>query len=224
MPKNAQIKFILVTTKEGKQFFPAFTDADEAAKLKVSPEQAKKVQLVVRTLKDYDRMMVNGNLGVGVAVAGSFSLVRFRSLPGKSTDIAIVFLAMGAGLATGMGYVFFAVAMSAVVCLIFFASSRTSFLDSDPTYRYLRITIPEDLEYASVFDGIFKEYTKYSHLEQMRTVNLGSMICFFVALFHSMGCSSVGSSTSTHLPSWKVATFQPVSARNSPSSSALKTM
>jgi uncharacterized membrane protein YhiD involved in acid resistance len=120
-------------------------------------------------------MMVNGNLGVGVAVAGSFSLVRFRSLPGKSTDIAIVFLAMGAGLATGMGYVFFAVAMSAVVCLIFFAFSRTSFLESDPTYRYLRITIPEDLEYASVFDGIFKEYTKYSHLEQMRTVNLGSM-------------------------------------------------
>jgi hypothetical protein len=57
MPKNAQIKFILVTTKEGKQFFPAFTDADEAAKLKVSPEQAKKVQLVVRTLKDYDRMV-----------------------------------------------------------------------------------------------------------------------------------------------------------------------
>lgn len=59
-------------------------------------------------------MMVNGSLGVGVAVAGSFSLVRFRSLPGKASDIVILFLAMGLGLCTGMGYVMFA------LCIFFF--------------------------------------------------------------------------------------------------------
>ena len=29
-------------------------------------------------------MMVNGNVGTGVAVAGAFSLVRFRSVPGRN--------------------------------------------------------------------------------------------------------------------------------------------
>ena len=29
-------------------------------------------------------MMVNGNIGTGIAVAGAFSLVRFRSIPGNA--------------------------------------------------------------------------------------------------------------------------------------------
>ena len=48
-------------------------------------------------------MMVNGNVGAGVAVAGAFSLVRFRSVPGTAKEIGTIFLAMGAGLAAGMG-------------------------------------------------------------------------------------------------------------------------
>lgn len=48
-------------------------------------------------------MMVNGNVGAGVAVAGAFSLVRFRSVPGTAKEIGVLFLAMGAGLIAGMG-------------------------------------------------------------------------------------------------------------------------
>ena len=53
-------------------------------------------------------MMVNGNVGAGVAVAGAFSLVRFRSVPGTAREIGTLFLAMGAGLIAGMGYLGFA--------------------------------------------------------------------------------------------------------------------
>ena len=49
-------------------------------------------------------MMVNGNVGAGVAVAGAFSLVRFRSAPGSAREIGAIFAAMGAGLMAGMGY------------------------------------------------------------------------------------------------------------------------
>ena len=48
-------------------------------------------------------LLVNGNLGAGVAVSGAFGLVRFRSAPGLARDITCIFLAMTLGLATGMG-------------------------------------------------------------------------------------------------------------------------
>ena len=120
-------------------------------------------------------MMVNGNLGVGVAVAGSFSLVKFRSLPGKASDILIIFAAMGLGLATGMGYVVFAAAAAVVFALFYFLFASTSLLAADSSYRSLRITIPEDLDYIESFDDIFEKYTKKAEEQAVRTINLGIM-------------------------------------------------
>lgn len=120
-------------------------------------------------------MMVNGNLGVGVAVAGSFSLVKFRSLPGKASDILIIFAAMGLGLATGMGYVVFAAAAAVLFALVYFVFSSTSILAADSSYRSLRITIPEDLDYIESFSDIFEKYTKKAEEQAVRTINLGTM-------------------------------------------------
>ena len=47
-------------------------------------------------------MLVNGNVGAGVAVAGAFGLVRFRSVPGTAKEIGAIFTAMAAGLACGI--------------------------------------------------------------------------------------------------------------------------
>ena len=120
-------------------------------------------------------MMVNGNLGVGVAVAGSFSLVRFRSLPGKASDIAAVFLAMAAGLACGTGYATFALTMTIGICLISYGLYKSGLFSQPESLRYLTITIPEDLDYANVFADIFKSFTKYHKLTAMKTVNLGAL-------------------------------------------------
>ena len=120
-------------------------------------------------------MMVNGNLGVGVAVAGSFSLVKFRSLPGKASDILVIFLSMAVGLCTGMGYVVFAMALSIILCMILLVFAKTSILATDTSYRNLRIIIPEDLDYTDVFKDIFRKYTKKAEIQSVRTMNLGTM-------------------------------------------------
>ena len=120
-------------------------------------------------------IMVNGNLGVGVAVAGSFSLVRFRSLPGKASDIAVVFLAMAAGLACGTGYVGYAILASVVISGLFVLFSRSTLFTPDPSHRYVTITIPEDLDYAGAFEDIFRKYAKHAQLISMKTVNLGAL-------------------------------------------------
>lgn len=120
-------------------------------------------------------MLVNGNIGVGVAVAGSFALVRFRSLPGKASDILIVFMAMAVGLCTGMGYAAVALISTAIGVLLYWIYAETGIFHEDPSFRSLRITIPESLDYTTVFDDIFKEYTKSHFIETVRTTNMGTM-------------------------------------------------
>lgn len=120
-------------------------------------------------------MMVNGNLGVGVAVAGSFSLVRFRSLPGRAGDILVIFLAMGLGLCCAMGYALFAVLLAVILSACMILLSLTPVLAPEKTYRNLRITIPDDLDYTTVFDDVFRKYTKKAEIEMVRTINLGTM-------------------------------------------------
>ena len=122
-------------------------------------------------------MMVNGNIGAGVAVAGAFSLVRFRSAPGSAKEIVTIFLAMGTGLIAGMGYLgfsaLFTLIMSAV--FLFYNLLASGGVRRDAVCKTLKITIPEDLDYTGAFDDIFAEYTKKSELIKVKTTNMGSM-------------------------------------------------
>ena len=119
--------------------------------------------------------MVSGNLGTGVAVAGAFSLVRFRSVPGDGKDICSVFLAMAVGLATGTGYITIAVILTAVVGLISILYTSTPFGETKAADKELIVTIPESLDYHDIFDDLFREYTSRSELVRVRTSNMGSL-------------------------------------------------
>ena len=121
--------------------------------------------------------MVNGSIGAGIAVAGAFSLVRFRSVPGTAKEICAIFLAMATGLATGMGYLGLATAFTAILALVILLSSRFDFGTKKNANRYksIRIMIPEDLDYTGVFDDLFAEYTSSCELVNVRTTNMGSM-------------------------------------------------
>ncbi len=122
-------------------------------------------------------MMVNGNVGAGVAVAGAFSLVRFRSVPGTAKEICTLFLAMGAGLIAGMGYLGFAALFTLVMCMMFFVYNRLDFgaKKNAAAYKTFTIVIPEDLDYTGVFDDIFKAYTVSFDLTRVKSTNMGSM-------------------------------------------------
>lgn len=120
-------------------------------------------------------MMVNGNIGAGVAVAGAFSLVRFRSVPGTAREIGAIFLAMGTGLVCGMGYLGFAVLFAIILGLAMLIYTLAGFGKQSDRTRLLRITIPEELNYTEVFSDIFQKYTSSYKLIQAKTTNLGSM-------------------------------------------------
>lgn len=122
-------------------------------------------------------MMVNGNIGAGVAVAGAFSLVRFRSAPGSAKEIVTIFLAMGAGLIAGMGYLGFAALFTVVMCIMLVVYDFLSSVDGrdGALTKTIKITIPEDLDYTGAFEDIFTEFTKKHELVRVKTTNMGSM-------------------------------------------------
>lgn len=120
-------------------------------------------------------LMVNGNIGAGVAVAGAFSLVRFRSAPGTAREIGTIFAAMGLGLIMGMGYIGYSVLFTVLIGLAMLIYSNLSKDNQKALRRNLKITIPENLNYTDVFDEILNKYTKSYKLIQVKTSNMGSL-------------------------------------------------
>lgn len=122
-------------------------------------------------------MLVNGNIGAGIAVAGAFSLVRFRSAQGTAKEICIIFIAMASGLALGMGYIAYAVIFILIAgsALIIFSSTKIWERKPNLKEKRLQITIPEGLDYTTIFDDLLIKYTEKAELIKVKSVNMGSM-------------------------------------------------
>jgi hypothetical protein len=125
------------------------------------------VQLVI--------MLVNGNIGTGIAVMGAFSLVRFRSIPGTAKDISAIFLSMAIGLATGIGYLGIATIFVIIMGVVSLIYGYVPLSDNKETEKNLRVTIPETLDYETIFDDLFARYTTSHSLEMVKTSNMGSL-------------------------------------------------
>lgn len=125
------------------------------------------VQLVI--------MVVNGNLGAGVAVMGAFSLVRFRSIPGSAREISSIFFAMAVGLSAGMGYLMVAFLFLIIIGIVTMLLNTFHFGERKTAEKELKITIPENLNYAGLFDDLFDQYTNGATLMRVKTTNMGSL-------------------------------------------------
>ena len=120
-------------------------------------------------------MLVGSNIARAFSLAGAFALVRFRSVPGDSKDIASVFFAMAIGLSTGMGYLGFAFSATAIIGLIYLVLMRSGYAVRKRVEKELKITIPEDMNYQGAFDDLFDKYTKKNSLDRIKTTNLGTL-------------------------------------------------
>lgn len=120
-------------------------------------------------------MLVNGNVGAGVAVGGVFALTRFRSAQGTAKEITHIFLSMAIGLTLGLGFVGVAIVLAIVVEALSFVFTITKFGIINDNRRTLKVTIPENLDYTTLFDDLFEKYTTSNMLEKVKLRNLGTM-------------------------------------------------
>lgn len=120
-------------------------------------------------------MLVNGNLGAGVAVAGAFTLVRFRSVPGTAREIAAIFTSMAIGLALGMGCIGIAVIFFVIIAAFTLILTAINFGAPSKHEKSLKITIPESFDYTGLFDEVFEKFGVKVSLRKIRTTNMGTL-------------------------------------------------
>ena len=120
-------------------------------------------------------MLVNGNIGAGLAVAGTFAMVRFRSAVGSAKEITGLFYSVAIGLACGMGYVGFAAIFFVIIALFEFCMKKSNFGNAGGSYSKLKITIPENMDYDGLFEDVFEKYTKRHELVKVKTTNMGTL-------------------------------------------------
>lgn len=120
-------------------------------------------------------MLVSGSLGAAVAVGGVFALTRFRSAQGSAREITQIFLSMAVGLVTGLGYIFIAIVLVAIIETMAIIFSITKFGESSSKRRTLKVSIPEELDYTEIFDDLFDKYTTNATLIRVKLKNLGTI-------------------------------------------------
>ncbi|MCR5543171.1 MAG: DUF4956 domain-containing protein [Eubacterium sp.] len=135
-------------------------------------------------------ILVNGNIGAGVAVAGAFSLVRFRSTPGKGQEITSIFLAMAVGLATGMGYIGVAILFTILLSILNLILNIAKFGNVDERHRMLKIMVPENIDYEGKFEDIFDKYLSDYTYEEVKTSNMGSLYKITLSVVLKTGIST----------------------------------
>ena len=120
---------------------------------------------------------VNGNIGAGVAIGGAFGLIRFRSAQGSADELATILIAMGSGIAFGMGYLGYGVIILIGLSLAYFLIATLPIFEHQSLAedKMLKITIPESLEYNGTFDDTFDHYLKKYENAGVKTTGMGSM-------------------------------------------------
>lgn len=120
-------------------------------------------------------ILVGGNIARAFSMAGVFTLVRFRSMPGDSKDLSFVFGSMAIGIASGLGYLTIAASIALFLAFIFIVTNIIGLGKIKIEMKMLKIVIPEDLNYTEVFNDIFAQYIKTITLQRVKTTNLGAL-------------------------------------------------
>lgn len=120
-------------------------------------------------------LFVGSNIARAFSLAGTLSIIRFRSAPGDPKDIGFIFFAIAAGLACGVGLFGYGALFVLFLCLVILAVEHARLFTPKAIQKTLRITIPENLNYQGAFDDILEKYTQKYTLSRIRTTDLGSL-------------------------------------------------
>jgi len=120
-------------------------------------------------------LFVGSNIARAFSMAGTLSIIRFRSEPGDAKDIGFIFFAVAVGLSCGVGLYAYGALFTVVLCAALIAIEKTRAFSAKHVRKHLKITIPESLNYEHAFDDVLNKYTSRHELTKIRTTDLGSL-------------------------------------------------
>ena len=129
-------------------------------------------------------IFIGSNIARAFSLAGTLSIIRFRSTAGDAKDIGFIFFDIAAGLACGVGLYGYGAVFVIILCIVLIISEKVHLFEPKTAQKLLKITIPEDLNYDGAFDDILDKYTKEHSLTKIKTTDLGSLfeLCYNVSL------------------------------------------
>ncbi|MBQ4110795.1 MAG: DUF4956 domain-containing protein [Clostridia bacterium] len=129
-------------------------------------------------------LFIGSNIARAFSLAGTLSIIRFRSAPGDTKDIGYIFFDIAAGLSCGVGLYGYGFIFVIILCAILFLSEKFKFFEKKTIQKHLKITVPEDMNCQGAFDDIIEKYTKKHSLSKIRTTDLGSLfeLCYEVTM------------------------------------------
>lgn len=120
-------------------------------------------------------VFIGSNIARAFSLAGTLSIIRFRSAPGDPKDIGFIFFDIAAGLACGVGLYGYGLLFVAILCIVMIVCEKFEFFKKKNVQKTLKITIPENLNYQGAFDEILSNYTKKYSLTRIQTTDLGAL-------------------------------------------------
>ena len=120
-------------------------------------------------------LLVGNNVARAFSLAGAYSIIRFRSAPGDPKDISYIFFTLAVGLASGMGYIGYAVIFTVILCLVMIIIEKSNFAMPKTRSLRLKILIPEDLNYEGLFDEILDRHVHSWKIETVKTKDFGAL-------------------------------------------------
>ena len=129
-------------------------------------------------------LFIGSNIARAFSLAGTLSIIRFRSAPGDPKDIGFIFFDIAAGLSCGVGLYGYGILFVLALCIIIFLVSKCGLFEKKKLRKILKITIPEDLNYKGAFDDILKKYTEKYTLTKVKTTDLGALfeLCYSILM------------------------------------------
>lgn len=129
-------------------------------------------------------LFIGSNIARAFSLAGTLSIIRFRSAPGDAKDIGFIFFDIAAGLSAGVGLYGYGAVFVIVLCVAIILIEKFKAFEKKTTNKTLKILIPEDLNYEGTFDEVLNSYTKKHSLAKIKTTDLGSLfeLCYNVVM------------------------------------------
>ena len=120
--------------------------------------------------------LVNGSLGTSIAVAGTFSLIRFRSATSGSRELIAIFLAMIIGLAAGTGYLALAVLFTVFILAVWLLLEKQQSKSNHQRRRLLTITIVNQEKQLQTIQSGLSQFCTELDLISIDTSNDGEQV------------------------------------------------
>lgn len=120
-------------------------------------------------------LFIGSNIARAFSLAGTLSIIRFRSAPGDAKDIGFIFFDIAAGLACGVGLYGYGAVFVLVLCAALVIVEKAHLFKPKNVQKSLKILVPEDLNIDGAFDDILDRYTKKHSVSRIQTADLGSL-------------------------------------------------